>query len=995
MNLLLLKKFNNYYNRTIIKFDTYSEYSSLDESTLITSIDFNPNDGISTEQIINWNKSWTPDYLLVTEQVTSGGETTTNIISRWFVMECQRTRGKQYKLTLRRDVIADNMEDIKDSMCFIEKGHVNENDSAIFNSEDMTFNQIKTDEFLLKDETQCGWVVGYVAKGKDDGTEVEFEDATVTNVEASDGGVRETYSTIDDFYDAHPEFSMDMAILGSLSCSVELDIYGGEKANTYSAKDTGITCTKDIDGTVSYSMSKYNNRAYLHGHSAEEVYYGTNYVIWGGTMRQYLSESLLTNWNASVFNQIKDLLASKENVEFITSDDDSYKEFLSYVNSKPTIKIGNRFYKVTDSFTDTYTNFLYPSIGGTASELLYDNLNMTPQRPRRVNYDEITGNVGPKTFKVNFSYQRHSLKLVEIFATCTAKIPSGVSIPVLEDAPYHMFAIPFSDELTLYSGNNVHCQKTNKSVAISAAQALATQAGQGAIYDVQVLPFCPVRDAIITEFQTGWNLSDAGTYDTEVEYVDFTRYSYKVPKENHWYYLSKNTLDQTIRFRGFFNVKYFDGDETITSFDAMDITVNPSSSIKISHLFETILEIPFSEYVSGDAILALSIVDMMIITPGRSSVPAQHLYNLNDFGVDGAYVSKVDIKNIVTSDIIQEVEGGDDVILNSILWCTKSKFSLDIPLSDRYLSVMTDDGEVYSENTVPNTIKEHIAVGFDSNDIKVKSQTDMIRLASPNYSNFFDINVQKNKGIHYFNVDATYKPYQPYIHVNPDFNGLYGKDFDDIRGLICGGDFGIALTTDAWATYQLQNKNYLNIFDRETQALELSNSIQKSNEIVQAITGTLGGAMTGAMSGLLMGGPTGAAVGGAVGGVASAVGGIVDAVNNEKLRQEQMSLRQDRFGYQLENIQALPQGLAKTSALTNNNKIFPFIEYYTCTDEEKHALEYKIAYNGMTVMRIGTINEFLDDKETFIKGQMIRLDLGDDYHAAAVIGDEINKGVYL
>ena len=82
-------------------------------------------------------------------------------------------------------------------------------------------------------------------------------------------------------------------------------------------------------------------------------------------------------------------------------------------------------------------------------------------------------------------------------------------------------------------------------------------------------------------------------------------------------------------------------------------------------------------------------------------------------------------------------------------------------------------------------------------DVKVESECDMYRLCSPNYQGVFEFNAAKNNGISYFDVDCTYLPYNPYIHVNPNFDGLYGKDFDDTRGLICSGDFSLARITDA------------------------------------------------------------------------------------------------------------------------------------------------------------------------------------------------------
>ena len=59
-------------------------------------------------------------------------------------------------------------------------------------------------------------------------------------------------------------------------------------------------------------------------------------------------------------------------------------------------------------------------------------------------------------------------------------------------------------------------------------------------------------------------------------------------------------------------------------------------------------------------------------------------------------------------------------------------------------------------------------------DIKVSDACDMYRLVSPNYNGQFEFSLAKNGSINYFNVDYNYKPHTPYIHINPDFAGLYG-----------------------------------------------------------------------------------------------------------------------------------------------------------------------------------------------------------------------------
>jgi hypothetical protein len=78
----------------------------------------------------------------------------------------------------------------------------------------------------------------------------------------------------------------------------------------------------------------------------------------------------------------------------------------------------------------------------------------------------------------------------------------------------------------------------------------------------------------------------------------------------------------------------------------------------------------------------------------------------------------------------------------------------------------------------------------------------LYRLVSPNYSGQFEFNLSKMfTNTVSFNVDYTYKPFNPYIHINPVFSGLYGNDWDDARGLICGGDFSLAVVNDAWTQY--------------------------------------------------------------------------------------------------------------------------------------------------------------------------------------------------
>lgn len=293
-----------------------------------------------------------------------------------------------------------------------------------------------------------------------------------------------------------------------------------------------------------------------------------------------------------------------------------------------------------------------------------------------------------------------------------------------------------------------------------------------------------------------------------------------------------------------------------------------------------------------------------------------------------------------------------------------------------------------------NTIK--LANPVIVTEPKIQNECDMYRLVGPNYSGGFEFSAAKNGGISQFEVNCTYLPVSPYIHINPTFGGLYGQDFDDARGLICQGNFSISTVSDAWKNYVIQNKNFNEMFNRELENMEVSRSIQKKQELANVIVGTLGGAVSGGTGGALVGGGIGAAIGGVAGGTASLAGGLADMKFSQQLYDESKSFKKDMRDYSLGNIRALPQTLSKTSAYNIDNKYFPFLEYYTCTDKEKQALRDQIKYTGMTVMRTGKISEFLQEDYSYVQGKLIWLEeINDDTHLCMAIADEIMRGVYI
>lgn len=309
------------------------------------------------------------------------------------------------------------------------------------------------------------------------------------------------------------------------------------------------------------------------------------------------------------------------------------------------------------------------------------------------------------------------------------------------------------------------------------------------------------------------------------------------------------------------------------------------------------------------------------------------------------------------------LKGGSTAAPSIILWAKQSNFTIDINVD---LSI---------ENT---------AEAF-----KIENETSMYRLCSPNYASAYEFNLAKNGGsVTKINVDCSYKPHQPYIHANIDFKRLYGNDTNDTRGLICGGDFSLPQTSDQWASYMLNNKNYQASFNKQ---IETNDTIHNRSQITNAITGLTSALTTGISAGVM--GGKGAGIGA---GAISAVGAGVDVGINEINYQTEKGNTIAQFNYQLDNVKARPDTLGNVGAYNANNKIFLFIEHYKASDVEIEALRQNIKYRNMNIGRIGILEDYIEANHNYIRGQLIRLEhLSDDYHMSTEISNEISKGVYI
>lgn len=286
---------------------------------------------------------------------------------------------------------------------------------------------------------------------------------------------------------------------------------------------------------------------------------------------------------------------------------------------------------------------------------------------------------------------------------------------------------------------------------------------------------------------------------------------------------------------------------------------------------------------------------------------------------------------------------------------------------------------------------------------KAKAITQFYRLNSPNYNSTYEFNPHKNNGVAYFKVDYAYKPYQPYIHLAPNWGGLYGEDFNDARGLICGGDFSLPIVNDEWTNYMINNKNYEEVFNRQIETNDSIRNWEMAREIVGATAGFIqgGGIGAGASSMFFSKNPQKAGIiGGVVGGGLSLAGGVMDVVANQKIYNKQKQLTIDTFNLNNQNVQARPYALSKVGALNPNNKLFPFVEVYGTTEEEFLNLNFTLGLSGFTIERIGYLESYLQFKPVGIHGKLSATipyiyDLIEDSHIAFAINEELEEGVII
>lgn len=280
-------------------------------------------------------------------------------------------------------------------------------------------------------------------------------------------------------------------------------------------------------------------------------------------------------------------------------------------------------------------------------------------------------------------------------------------------------------------------------------------------------------------------------------------------------------------------------------------------------------------------------------------------------------------------------------------------------------------------------------------NVKVQSETTLLRLCSMDGSAIININGAKNLGLSKLCVNCRYAPYQSYISLQPQWSMFYGAEMGlkDTRGLNLTSTNSVTRTSNQWQNYVLQNQNYQDIFNRQIQSLDAQFATQADKAVRDMIFGLVNTGISAGMSS-----NPGSAAGGLISGGLNLIQQGQNYVDLVEGFRERRRLSVDMFNLQNGNIKARADTLSKVNAMSPIYNTWPYIEIYTAAPEEKTALT---TYITEFSMNIGAMTSQLSayvinnpNTRKFIQADIIRMSGKMDAHLAEEIRSLISEGVY-
>ena len=922
MSIIKVYNYNNFFNRIVKKENTLADYGT--PLYTINNCNFDTGDGVYTTMTLGTsNYNGDGNYVIETDS-------NNNILSRWFIIDHKRTRRGQYIVSLKKDLIVEFYNTVINAPCFINKAMVAENNPLIFNSEGNTYNQVKTQEILLKDKSNTPWIVGYISK-KDVADTEDFANVTVNKNGAFwQGSVTVPFDQVsgvtvmdEDQYGNRWDnpLSPGLDSLGIGFKLVDGTLTFGFTSNPFAAQyDPSLTTTTVKRVTISGGNGQGIGFYYDYD---DPEYIDAEDLPWEFDPTDTGLGSIATNATISLtgINYIRNHVVTRSYPTLRKSGTDYKTSYTSDITTQTDAYDVNQ----QDNMYPLYGDF-YMSSNEYSFKYAINQILSTTGKLTQSDINEIMDKLGVKGYTSD--PETYNNKLVK-YNNVLYKLTVGSATTTTKSFKFDKNT---TQDYSLYTKwqNTLIAIKDYWNSHSSSIGEMFYHVADGTVPGTSL----PV-----------WGNTFGGSTDVTIYPLTITRY---VPqKKSAGFWIPSAAVRNT------------------TADAPYDVFAIPYDKVHLQ-----LANRDTDPRITDELINALS-VELGSQLYDLQLVPYCPIL---DVPVSDGVVKEIGSANVDYNYITNE----DAETVGIIYFCSKAKGTFDIPVNL----------EIGNYTQKANINK------------KIDSETVNYRLVSPNYNGQFEFKTSfNNANISRINIDFEYKPYSPYIHACPVFDstGLYGGDYDDARGLICGGDFSLPIISDAWTQYQIQNKNYQTIFDRQIQNMQEVHAQQAWDAGNKTIMNTLTGAIGGAAVGAKVGGGWGALAGTVVGAGTGLAGGLLDEYSMEKYYGIQESYTKDSFQLQLGNIKALPYSLTKVSSLNNNNKLFPFIEKYEATDTEVQALINKITYTSMTVGAVDTIANYIDANEKhWLSGEILIMDnLGEDSLLAGTIYEEIKKGVYI
>lgn len=499
-------KFNNYYNRIIKRFDTIAEYEA--NATLLGSqvnCNFVHGDGVNSE--FYWNKGVndtdTPDYVVVDDYKGN--------ISRWFVTNSFKTRDRQDKLTLRRDLIADFYSDIVEySPCLIRKGYVPQNNPLIFNDEGVQYNKVKQDEILIKDESNCSYIVGFISN-------TAYPSGATVNGTIKEINYDYNYTTLADFplknyvQGAGNNHTQSAKIIKDYNYNnIYLSIKYNGRCNTGGGRIdmetimhyTGIA--KPSYYTPAYS-NEYDGTYYQTGSTNTNVILNCEYTGNAPSPSVLESNYLKSHYARTLYNKIDIGTINDYAKECFDLNEGIYSQLQQYNGRK--IKIGNIIYNISIEKEDyqeqtVIYNAYNPTISAAFNDIITHINSHKPSQSEMstgaytMGYYNNANRYQPSDIKVMANSEKYYLVFTEASSNISCNIDTPSNRTHLDTQPYDMFMLINESNISYKVGTDNFT--SNHEVNMNMAQAICQNAGSGS-FDIQIVPFNPMRGTILAD----------------------------------------------------------------------------------------------------------------------------------------------------------------------------------------------------------------------------------------------------------------------------------------------------------------------------------------------------------------------------------------------------------------------------------------------------------------------------------------------------------------